>query len=106
MQQTLYPQFKILLVDDEPSFVRSMSLTLERYGINNLTSCTDPTQVQQKMAHENIALVLLDLTMPVLSGQALLGWLKEEYPHVSVIIFSGINQVDAAVDCVKRGAFD
>lgn len=106
MQQTLYPHFKILLVDDEPSFVRSMSLTLERYGINNLTSCTDPTQVQNKMAHENIALVLLDLTMPVLSGQALLGWLKEEYPHVSVIIFSGINQVDAAVDCVKRGAFD
>ncbi len=106
MKQTLYPQFKLLLVDDEPSFLRSMSLTLERYGLNNLITCADPRQVQNIMAEETIGLVLLDLTMPVLSGQELLTWLNEEYPDVCVIIFSGINQVDAAVDCVKRGAFD
>ncbi|MFD1383477.1 sigma-54-dependent transcriptional regulator [Rhodanobacter aciditrophus] len=106
MKQTLYPQFQLLLVDDEPSFLRSMSLTLERYGLNNLITCADPRQVQNIMAEETIGLVLLDLTMPVLSGQELLTWLNEEYPDVCVIIFSGINQVDAAVDCVKRGAFD
>lgn len=83
-----------------------MSLTLERYGLNNLLTCADPRQVQNIMAEEAIGLVLLDLTMPVISGQELLTWLTEEFPDVCVIIFSGINQVDAAVDCVKRGAFD
>lgn len=106
MKQTLYPQFKLLLVDDEPSFLRSMSLTLERYGLNNLITCADPRQVQNIMAEETVGLVLLDLTMPIISGQELLTWLTEEFPDVCVIIFSGINQVDAAVDCVKRGAFD
>lgn len=106
MNQLAYPQFKILLVDDEPSFLRSMSLTLERYGLNNILTCSEPHQVQALMAEHNISLVLLDLTMPVISGQELLDWLTEEYPDVSVIIFSGINQVDAAVNCVKQGAFD
>ncbi|RDL43378.1 sigma-54-dependent Fis family transcriptional regulator [Marinomonas piezotolerans] len=106
LKQTLYPQFKLLLVDDEPSFLRSMSLTLERYGFNNLITCTDPKQVAKIMADEYVGLVLLDLTMPTMSGQEILTWLNEEFPDVCVIIFSGINQVDAAVDCVKRGAFD
>ena len=106
MNQLAYPQFKILLVDDEPSFLRSMSLTLERHGLNNLLTCPEPHQVKSLMAEHNIGLVLLDLTMPVISGQELLTWLTEEYPDVSVIIFSGLNQVDAAVNCVKQGAFD
>lgn len=106
MNQLAYPQFKILLVDDEPSFLRSMSLTLERYGLNNILTCSEPHKVQGLMAEHSIGLVLLDLTMPVISGQELLAWLTEEYPDVSVIIFSGLNQVDAAVNCVKQGAFD
>ncbi|MEC8483139.1 MAG: response regulator, partial [Pseudomonadota bacterium] len=106
MNPSAYPPFKILLVDDEPSFLRSMSLTLERYGLNNIITCSEPHQVQQIMSEHSIGLVLLDLTMPVISGQELLAWFKEEYPAVSVIIFSGLNQVDAAVNCVKQGAFD
>jgi len=106
LNPSAYPPFKILLVDDEPSFLRSMSLTLERYGLNNIITCSEPHQVQQIMSEHSIGLVLLDLTMPVISGQELLAWFKEEYPAVSVIIFSGLNQVDAAVNCVKQGAFD
>ena len=102
----LYPQFKILLVDDETSFLRSMSLTLERQGFTNLITCSAPLTVPSLMAENDIGLVLLDLTMPAMSGQQLLHWLKEEYPEVIVIILSGINQVESAVECVKQGAFD
>ncbi|TPE54156.1 sigma-54-dependent Fis family transcriptional regulator [Maribrevibacterium harenarium] len=101
-----YPQFSILLVDDEIPFLRSMSLTLERHGFNNLLTCHEPLQVEQLMQQQDIGLVLLDLTMPVLSGQELLARLQEEHPNIPVIIFSGLNQVEAAVDCVKAGAFD
>lgn len=58
------------------------------------------------MEKEDVGLVLLDLTMPRISGQKVLSWLKEEYPNVCVIIISGVNQVDSAVECVKQGAFD
>ena len=76
MNPSAYPPFKILLVDDEPSFLRSMSLTLERYGLNNIITCSEPHQVQQIMSEHSIGLVLLDLTMPVISGQELLAWFK------------------------------
>uniref|UniRef100_A6VW57 Two component, sigma54 specific, transcriptional regulator, Fis family n=1 Tax=Marinomonas sp. (strain MWYL1) TaxID=400668 RepID=A6VW57_MARMS len=106
MKYNLYPQFKILLVDDEVAFLRSMSLTLERQGYNNLMTCSDPSLVPSLMEKEDVGLVLLDLTMPRISGQKVLSWLKEEYPNVCVIIISGVNQVDSAVECVKQGAFD
>jgi DNA-binding NtrC family response regulator len=44
--------------------------------------------------------------MPHLSGQALLRQLLEKYPEIPVIIISGLNQVDTAVECMKHGAFD
>ena len=103
---SLYPQFPVLLIDDEISFLRSMSLTLERNDITNIHTCSDPKTVPELMKKLNTGLVLLDLTMPVISGRDLLTWFKEEYPDVCVIVISGINQVEAAVDCVKQGAFD
>ncbi|MFT2111439.1 sigma-54-dependent transcriptional regulator [Marinomonas sp. 2405UD68-3] len=102
----LYPQFKILLVDDEIPFLRSTLLSFERHGFTNLLTCSNPENVPSLMAENDIGLILLDLTMPNVSGKELLIWLNEEYPDVCVIIFSGINQLDTAVECVKLGAFD
>ncbi|MCZ2722452.1 sigma-54 dependent transcriptional regulator [Marinomonas sp. 15G1-11] len=106
MAAHIYPQFKILLVDDEIPFLRSTLLSFERHGFTNLVSCSQPEQVPSLMNEHNIGLVLLDLTMPNVSGKELLTWLNEEYPDVCVIILSGINQLDTAVECVKLGAFD
>lgn len=103
---SLYPQFPVLLIDDETSFLRSMSLTLERNDITHIHTCSEPRAVPELMKKLNAGLVLLDLTMPGLSGRDLLSWFQEEYPDVCVIIISGLNQVEAAVDCVKQGAFD
>ncbi len=105
--KTLYPSFCVLLVDDEVSFLRSMSLTLERSGrINNILRCQDSRDVMGLLAKEDIGLVLLDLTMPNLSGEKLLPMIIEEHPEVEVIVISGLNQVETAVECIKNGAFD
>ncbi|WP_191603155.1 sigma-54-dependent transcriptional regulator [Marinomonas algicola] len=104
----LYPQFEILLVDDEIPFLRSTLLSFERHGFTNLVSCSQPENVPALMQNNqhSIGLILLDLTMPKVSGKDLLIWLNEEYPDVCVIILSGINQLETAVECVKLGAFD
>ncbi len=106
MEKTLAPSFSVLLVDDELSFLRSMSLTLERTGrINNLLRCEDSRQVMEILATRDVGLVLLDLTMPYLSGEKLLPLIVEEHPEVVVIIVSGLNQVETAVACLKTGRF-
>ena len=107
MTGTLSPDFAVLLVDDEPAWLRSLSMTLEgRAGITNLIQCSDSRQVRDILASQPVGLVLLDLTMPHISGEKLLDMICEEHPQVRVIIVSGLNQVDVAVRCVQRGAYD
>ncbi len=107
MTEALYPSFGVLLVDDEAPWLRTLSMTLEGPGaISNLLVCQDSRQVPELLARHPIGLVLLDLNMPYLSGEALLKRIVEEFPEVAVIIVSGMNQVETAVQCVKLGAFD
>ena len=107
MNETAYPAFSILLVDDEPDWLGSLALTLESCaGITNITTCNDSRQVLTILAEGRIRLVLLDLTMPYLSGEELLGQIAERYPEVVAIVVSGLNQVETAVRCMKLGAFD
>ncbi|MEH6825809.1 MAG: sigma-54 dependent transcriptional regulator [Motiliproteus sp.] len=107
MSSNRYPNFGVLLVDDEASFLRSLSISLERRGgINHIHRCQDSREAMGIIARESIGLVLLDLTMPHLSGEKLLQQIVEEYPEVGVIIISGLNQLETAVNCIRLGAYD
>ena len=107
MNETSYPDFGILLVDDEPDWLGSLALTLESSaGITNITTCSDSRQVLSILAEGRIRLILLDLTMPHLSGEELLEQIAERYPEIAAIVVSGLNQVETAVRCMKLGAFD
>jgi len=44
--------------------------------------------------------------MPHVSGEELLTRISEEHPEVTVIIVSGLNQLETAVNCMRSGAFD
>jgi len=106
MNDMLYPSFKVLLVDDEEAWLRSLSMTLAvSGGINNIVRCSDSRQVMDILDREDIRLVLLDLNMPHISGEKLLEKIIEEHPEVAVIIISGLNQVETAVACMNVGAF-
>ena len=107
MNETLYPPFGILLVDDEPAWLLSLSITLERCaGITNITTCEDSRDVMGILGARDVGIVLLDLTMPGPSGEELLARITEEHPGVIVIIISGMNQLETAVRCMQAGAFD
>lgn len=102
-----YPSFTILLVDDEPAWLRSLTLTLESAaGITNIITCQDSSEVLPLLETRPVGLVLLDLTMPRLSGEILLSLIGEHHPDIVCIIVSGLNQLDSAVRCMKLGAYD
>ncbi len=107
MSAGAYPSFGVLLVDDELAWLRSLSITLERSaGIDRIVQCPDSRQVMGILASQDIGLVVLDLTMPHLSGEELLTAIATNHPEVAVIVVSGMNQVETAVRCMKLGAFD
>ena len=107
MNEALYPAFGVLLVDDEAPWLRSLRMTLEGPGaISNIVTLSDSREVMAVLARGGVGLILLDLTMPHLSGQELLARIAEEHPEVTVIVLSGLNQIETAVSCMRLGAFD
>jgi DNA-binding NtrC family response regulator len=107
MGDQTFPSFGVLLVDDEPAWLDSLSLSLERTaGITNLVTCQDSRNVMNILAEGKIGLVLLDLTMPHFTGQELMQTIGEQFPEVKIIVLTSLNQVETAVSCMKLGAFD
>lgn len=107
MSERAYPTFGVLLVDDEPNWLDSLSMSLERNaGITNTILCEDSRQVMDILSRREVGLVLLDLTMPHLTGQDLLKLIAEQHPEIIVIVLSGMNQLETAISCMKLGAFD
>ncbi len=107
MTKELYPALPILLIDDEEPWLRTIALTLKStLGIDNVIRCPDSRKVMDLLADQEVGLILLDLTMPYLSGEDLLLMIAKEYPDIPVIILSGMNQLETAVRCMQTGAVD
>ncbi len=106
MNKNQYPLLPVLLVDDEEVWLHSFSLTLRSAGINNIITCQDSREVMGILASQPISVMVLDLTMPYINGAEILIKAVEEFPHIPVIIISGLDQVETAVNCIKQGAFD
>ncbi|GLP95021.1 sigma-54-dependent transcriptional regulator [Paraferrimonas sedimenticola] len=97
----------VLLVDDEAQWLRSLSISLRRMVPEaQIDTCVDGREVMDRMATRGYDLVLLDLTMPHVSGEELLQQIRAKYPNTRVIIVTGVNQIDAAVRCMRNGAYD
>jgi DNA-binding NtrC family response regulator len=80
----------VLVVDDEEYVRRVAELFLRLAGFHVLTASSgiDALRVYQEHAGA-IDVVLLDLTVPDLSGEAVFQKLREQSPHLPVILTSG-----------------
>ena len=96
----------VLLVDDDPRFLLSCGVTLRAAGISPVATIEDSRQVLPFLEGSAVAAVVIDLTMPHLSGRELLQNLKERYPELPVVVMTGHNEVAIAVECMRAGAFD
>ncbi len=106
-QDKLFPENPLLIIDDEPSWLKSMALSLKAFAnITNIVFCQDSREAEKMLAQKRYSLVLLDLTMPYLSGELLLKDISEKHPDLPVIVVSGMNQIETAINCIKSGAFD
>jgi DNA-binding NtrC family response regulator len=102
-----FPRLPLLLVDDESAWLRGLSVALEgSLGIDNVILCYDSREVPEILARTAVSLVILDITMPHLSGEEVLAMLTANYPELPVIMLTGRNQVEIAVHCMQLGAFD
>ena len=82
----------ILVVDDEASILTIISQTLQAFGYSVVTAA-DGIEALAAYAEQRdkIAVVLTDMAMPVLDGQATIRALRKLNPAVKIIGASGLN---------------
>jgi DNA-binding NtrC family response regulator len=96
----------VLLVDDEDQILFSSATLLRRASIRNVTTVSDSRKVLPLLAEEKVGTIVLDLFMPHVSGKDILSELCRDYPQVPVIVMTASDDLETAVDCMKKGAFD
>ena len=101
----MHEKIKILVVDDEKVVRDGCHRVVTGRGYEVLTA-ENGRQALDLLAGEAIDIILLDLKMPVMSGEEMLGITTEKYPDIPVIIITGHGTVDTAVECMKNGAYD
>lgn len=106
MTQVKNPPNPILIVDDEPQILLSVEVNLRSKGFDNIIRCQDSRKVKSIMDDQQVELLLLDLTMPYITGQEILARVSNDHPDTPVIIITGHNEVQTAVDCMRDGAHD
>ncbi len=106
MKQILYPAIPILIVDDEAIALKSYELAFLSAGINNVILCNDGRDALKILIERDIEMVVLDMIMENISGTEVLEAINHEHPDVPVIIVTGVNDINTAVECIKMGAMD
>jgi two-component system cell cycle sensor histidine kinase/response regulator CckA len=83
----------IWIVDDEALITQTLKRVLSRWGFSVLTADRGEVFLDQltTTAHE-CSCILLDLTMPVISGADIYDALRETYPNIPVVIMSGYSE--------------
>lgn len=95
---------RVLIVDDSITVRKVFAKALStRYACFEASSVSEAFS---KLSEIEFALVITDVLMPGLSGVELLRKIIETYPDTAVIMVSGVNQPQRALDAVRLGAFD
>jgi two-component system response regulator HydG len=106
MDEERLEQRPVLLVDDESQVLLLYSGMLRAAGIEPVFTLDDSRRVLPFLRENRAAAVLLDLSMPFLGGRELLAQVKQEFPEVPVLMVTGVDDIESAVECMRLGASD
>ncbi|NPV69948.1 MAG: sigma-54-dependent Fis family transcriptional regulator [Firmicutes bacterium] len=95
---------KVLVADDEPNmewlFRSSFGDEFEILGARS------GEEALEKLAHDRVDLVMLDLKLPGMDGMTALKQIKHLYPQTPVVMMTAYGTVKTAVEAMKMGAHD
>ena len=96
---------RVLIVDDEESVRWVLKKALEKDGLETVLA-KDAAEAFERLQDGNIAVVLMDIRMPGMSGLDALEKVRKEGRNVSVIIMTAQSTMQNAVEAMRRGAYD
>ena len=96
---------KVLLVDDEEEFLKTLTSRLELRGLK-VTGATRGAEAVQLADKQNFDAIVIDLAMPGMDGLETLKRIKKNHPNAEIIMLSGQGTVKTSIEAMKLGAED
>ncbi|MFZ4725971.1 MAG: sigma-54-dependent transcriptional regulator [Paludibacter sp.] len=96
---------KILVIDDERSIRNTLKDILE-FEKHQVTLAENGKQGLEVAQNGVFDLIFSDIKMPEMDGIELLGHLHEINIEAPIVMISGHGNIETAVECIKKGAFD
>jgi DNA-binding response OmpR family regulator len=94
---------RILVVDDDPTVLKSCQRVLEAEGFDvYLVPSAD--KALEAMRNDDFALLLVDIKMPQRDGIYLMTEIKKEWPHIPIIVMSGYDTEQTVQQAMETGA--
>ncbi|MGL1901364.1 MAG: sigma-54 dependent transcriptional regulator [Fibrobacterales bacterium] len=95
----------IIIVDDDKALAQSLQIQLDSQG-HTVAIEHNPEKALELVKPGSYDLMLLDLTMPEMSGIEVLNTLKDMNLSMSVIVISGRQDMESTIKAIQLGAFD
>jgi PAS domain S-box-containing protein len=107
MQKTMDEPVRILIVEDFPPDVELAEREIKKTFKSCLFRSAETRENYLSAIKEfHPDLIISDFRMPRFTGLEVLKLAQEHTPHTPVIIFTGAQNEDTAVECMKNGAAD
>jgi len=99
---------KLLIVDDDIRNIYAMSSILETYEIDFYTATNGIEALEQLNAHQDIALVVMDMTMPEMDGYEAMRQIRQMngIENIPIIALTAKAMLGDAEQCMEAGASD
>jgi class 3 adenylate cyclase len=99
---------EILVVDDSRMMRAGLTRSLNQLGFTKISEAVDGRDAVAKLTEKSFDLMLLDMEMPEMNGMEVLAAMRlnPQLHGVPVIVISGAEQIELAVQCIEAGAED
>jgi two-component system response regulator HydG len=95
----------VLIVDDERPNLESLSKIFQREGWR-VALASSGAEALEVLRRERPSVLVTDLMMPGMSGEALLRAARTVAPDTEVVVMTAYGTVEGAVSAMKEGAYD
>lgn len=94
---------RVLVVDDEVEVRRGLQRLITRFGYS-VRVAASAEEADNWLNSERFDICLLDIELPRMKGVEFLGWALTRDPEMAVIMLTGLDLPEVAIECIDEGA--